>query len=286
MRIVRTLASVVCLLALCGAPSRAADAIAGGNGGTLSLGSNWGPYETYRGASFRWIDNDAEIVLRGGTGEARVSIACEGGPSLGQRSFALRVLDASRRQVDHVVCDGAGRRAEMLLPVDARAARYVLHVDGGGKRVAGERRILNFRVFSIDDERGGSTGDVVDAHSGVRLGEGWYPVERYKGQTFRWMENDGRVFVAVDGATHATLRMLLEVGPSIGSRQAAVTVRDGHGRALVHLTLAGRGVVTVPLAQLQPGENELVVATTGANKHVPRDPRILNLRLFAASVVR
>jgi|ERR1700681_201358 len=286
MRIVRTLAAAVCLLALCCAPSRAADAIAGGNGGTLSLGSNWGPYETYRGASFRWIDNDAEIVLRGAPGEARVAIACEGGPSLGQRSFSLRVLDGSRRQVDHVVCDGAGRRAEMLLPVDARSARYVLHVDGGGKRVPGERRILNFRVFSIDDERGGAGGDVVDARNGVRLGEGWYPVERYKGQTFRWMENDGRMFVAVDGATHATLRMLLEVGPSIGSPQAAITVRDRRGRTLLQTTLAGRGVVTVPLQQLQPGENELVIATAGANKHVPRDPRILNLRLFGATVAR
>jgi hypothetical protein len=286
MRIVRTLATVVCLLASSGAPSGAADAIAGGNGGILSLGSNWGPYETYRGASFRWVDNDAEIVLRSGSGEARVAIACEGGPSLGQRTFALRVLDGSRRQVDHVVCDGAGRRAEMLLPVDNRGARYVLHVDGGGKRVPGEARILNFRVFSIDDERGGSGADVVDGRSGVRLGAGWYPVEHDKGQTFRWMENDGRLFVSADGATHATLRMLLEVGPSVGARQASITVRDGGGHTLVQTTLAGRGVVTVPLQQLRPGENELVIAAAGANKHVPRDPRILNLRLFDAAVRR
>ena len=287
MRIVRTLASVVCLLAFCAAPSRAADAIAGGNGGTLSLGANWGPYETYRGTSFRWIDNDAEIVLHGGAGEARVAIACEGGPSLGQRSFALRVLDGSRRQVDHVVCDGAGRRAEMLLPVGAGASRYVLHVDGGGKRVPNERRILNFRVFSIDDERGGGTGgDVVDARGGVRLGEGWYPVERYKGQTFRWMQNDGRVFVAVDGATHATLRMLMEVGPSVGARQAVVTVRDGtRPNALARDARRARRRDGAA-AELQPGENELVVSTAGANKHVPHDPRILNLRLFGASVAR
>jgi hypothetical protein len=174
----------------------------------------------------------------------------------------------------------------MLLPVDGPAARYVLHVDSGGKRVPGERRILNFRVFSIDDERGGSGADIVDARSGVRLGEGWYPVEHYKGQTFRWMQNDGRVFVSVDGATHATLRLLLEVGPSVGSPQAAITVRDGGGHVLARTALAGRGVVAVPLQQLRPGENELVVATSGANKHVPHDPRILNLRLFGASVAR
>ncbi|HWT06417.1 MAG TPA: hypothetical protein VN224_11715, partial [Xanthomonadales bacterium] len=69
-------------------------------------------------------------------------------------------------------------------------------------------------------------------------------------------------------------------------RQAAITVRDGRGRTLSQTTLAGRGVVTVALQQLQPGENELVVATAGANKHVPHDPRILNLRMFGASVAR
>ena len=236
--------------------------------------------------SFRWVDNDAEIVLRGATGEVRVAIACEGGPSLGQRSFALRVLDGSRRQVDHVVCDGEGRRVEMLLPGESRSVRYVLHVDGGGKRVPGEARILNFRVFSIDDEHGASPADVVDGRNGVRLGAGWYPVERYKGQTFRWMDNDGRIFVAVDGATHATLRMLMEVGPSVGARQTAVTVRDGSGRTLSQTTLAGRGVVTVPLQQLRPGENELIIGAAGANKHIPHDPRILNLRLFDAAVRR
>ncbi|MDQ6942990.1 MAG: hypothetical protein M3169_10830 [Candidatus Eremiobacteraeota bacterium] len=283
MLTVRTLAAAVCLLALSAAPSGAADAIAGGNGGTLSLGSNWGAYETYRGISFRWIDNDAEFILRGATGEARVAIACEGGPSLGRRSFALRVLDASRRQVDHVMCDGPDRRAEMLLPVDNRESRFVLHVDGGGKRIPGTGRVLNFRVFSIYDARGGSGGDVVDGR-GVRLGAGWYPVEHYMGQTFRWMHNDGRLFVSVDRAQHGVLRLLLEVGPSIGARQAAVTVRDGRGRTLVRTTLVGRGVVTLPLQQLPPGEDELVIGAAGANKHVPRDPRILNLRLLSAAV--
>lgn len=286
MRIVHTLALVACLApALC-APSGAAEALVTGNGGTLALGSNWGPYETYGGTSFRWVDNDAEFVLRGGSGVAHVWIGCEGGPSLAQRTFPLRVLDGSRRQVDHIVCDGKDRRAEMLLPLGGAGAQYVLHVDGGGKRVAGERRILNFRVFSLDDGRGVASGaDVVDARTGVRLGAGWYPVESFKGQTFRWMDGDGRIFVSADRAVRGSLRMLLEVGPSLGSRQAAVDVRDARGRTLLHTTLFGRGVVLVPV-QLQPGENELVVHVTSPNKPAPHERRILNLRLFNAVALR
>jgi hypothetical protein len=283
VQIARLLALAASLVLAASSASRAADAVATGSARTLSLGERWGPYESYRGTSFRWVENDAQIVLRGGGGEARVTIACEGGPSLGRRSFPIRVLDASRRQVDHVVCEGAERTAEMLLPVGGGDTRYVLHVDGGGKRIPGDRRILNFRVFTLDD--GPSTAgvrDVVDPRSGVRLGAGWYPLEQYRGQTFRWMTNDAHVIVSSGGPAHVVLNVLVEVGPSVGSTETPVVIRDRTGRALLRTTLNGRGVLTVPL-DLQRGDDELVVHVSSANRHVPGDQRILNLRLFGAA---
>jgi hypothetical protein len=286
MRIVPAL--VVFLVAVTNVPSAAADAVVAGNSGSISLGARWGPYESYRGSSFRWIDNDAEIVLRAGAGEASVAIACEGGPSLEQRSFPLRVLDSAHRQVDHVLCDGPGRRPQMLLPRGSSDTRYYLHVDGGGKRVPGESRVLNFRVFHLDDGGAGNgapAGDVVDGRAGVRVGAGWYPVERQNGQNFRWMSNHGRLFVSSDHPARATLRMLIEVGPSVGSSQAAVTVRDGRGRTLLRTMLSGRGVVLLQ-TQLDRGENEFVVDVASPDKPVRGERRILNARLFNATVIR
>jgi len=286
MRMIPALALCATLLPFSGAGASAADAVPSGNGGTVALGSHWGPYEKYHGTSFRWVDNDAEIILRAGTSEARVAIACEGGPSLGRLSFALRALDTSHRQVDHVVCDGAAHPGQLLLPVGGAETHYLLHADGGGRRVPGDKRILNFRVFSLDDERGtAGAGDVVDAAGGVRLGAGWYPVERFQDQTFRWMQNDAHVIVDSSRATRGRLRLLLEVGPSVGSGSAALTVRDRGGRVLLRTTLNGRGVVTVPM-DLKPGENEVTLAVASANKRVPHEGRILNLRLFAASAQR
>jgi hypothetical protein len=282
MRSVRAVLFTVAMIPLLSSTARAGDAVASGNGGTLSLGSNWGQYETYHGESFRWVRNDAEIVLGGGSGEARVAIACEGGPSLGRRTFPLFVLDASHRQVDHVVCSGAGRRTEMLLPSGAAPVRYFLHVDGGGRPVRGEQRILNFRVFGLDDLRGAAAADVVDPRSGVRLGAGWYPVEHYKGQTFRWMDGDGQIFVGASGATRGALRLLLEVGPSVGAPSASLTVRDRRGAAVFVSVLKGRAAVTIPV-QLEAGENAFTLAIASANKPVPADRRRLNLRLFGAS---
>ena len=79
--------------------------------------------------------------------------------------------------------------------------------------------------------------------------------------------------------------MVLEVGPSAGSRQAEITVRDGHGHPLLRTTLKGRGVETVPL-QLEPGENEVIIGVASQNKRISGEPRILNLRLFNAAVLR
>ena len=285
MRSVRTLVFIAATIPLLSSGARAGDAVASGNGGTLSLGSNWGQYETYHGVSFRWVRNDAEIVLGGGAGEVRVAIACEGGPSLGRLVFPLRVLDASHRQVDHVVCAGADRRTELLLPSGAAPVTYLLHADGGDQPVRGEQRILNFRVFALDDLRGATRGDVVDPRSGVRLGAGWYPVERYKGQTFRWMDGVGHVFVGSGGSGRAVLRLLVEPGPSVGGASAPLTVRDRRGNVALRSTLKGRAVVSLPV-QLAAGENEFTLSVASAGKAVPGDRRRLNLRLFAASVQR
>ena len=287
MRLVPTIALGACLAAACVAPAGAADAIPSGNAGGLSLGNNWGPYETYKGASFRWVDNDAEIVLQSGSGEAQLSIVCQGGPSLGEVTFPLRVLDASHRQVDHAICAGPGQPQTLLLPLARGGTRYLLHADGGGRPVPGEQRILNFQVFALDTTGGAlGGGDVVDARNGVRIGVHWYPIEHYKGLTFRWMDGQGgQLVVSADRPLLTTMRLVLEVGPSVGSRRAALVVRDARGAVVLHATLTGRQVVLVPV-DLRAGENSFTLEVASANRPVPHDPRILNVRLLSAAVLR
>jgi hypothetical protein len=280
MRIPGILAFVAMLAPLAPAPCAAADAIGSGNAGSLSLGANWGPYESFRGTSFRWVANDAVIVLHGAPGEARIAIVCEGGPSLQKPEVFLRVLDTARRQVDHVMCEGPGHPTTMLLPATGGDTRYVLHVDGGGKRVPGDRRILNFRVYDLDD---GS--DVTAPRGGVRLGAGWYGVEHFNAQTFRWINGDGHLLVTSDRPGRAFLRLLVEVGPSVGSSHAVTVLRDRQGHVVQRSTLVGRTVWVVPL-QLGRGEADYTIGVTSANKPVPGDKRILNLRLFGASLQR
>jgi hypothetical protein len=283
----RTVFLIAMLFALSALPARAADAVAGGNGGNVSLGKNWGPYETFGGASFRWIANDAEITVRG-SGLAHVTIVCEGGPSLGAGAFPLRVLDTSGRQVDHAQCMGNGHPAQLVLPVSG-STRYLLHVDGGGHPVAGDPRTLNFRVFSLD--AGGSAPgggvDIVSAANGVRLGEHWGAIEHYGDQTFRWIAgNDAQLDVSAKRDLTTRMRILVAIGPSVGAASTGVELRDAHGKVVNATTVRGVQALIVPVA-LHAGDNPFTLhITTTKNVSVPHDPRKLNLRVFSIAVLR
>jgi hypothetical protein len=125
------------------------DIVAPGTG--IRLGSCWQVLETFHNETFRWVTNDARILIaapRAGT--QRLEIALASGPGLEGKSFVLQARDPSGRQVAAVEVRGR-QTAELLLPVEAGENDFRLHVDGGGHATPGkDPRILNFRVFRIE----------------------------------------------------------------------------------------------------------------------------------------
>lgn len=117
------------------------------HGANLRLGAGWGALETFQGEHFRWVDNDAQISIHGPqTGDAELSLALEAGPGVGGKC-QIDVLDPSGGRVSAAVVEGRAT-VKFLLPVQrGTAAEFRLHVDGGGRRISSDPRILNFRVF-------------------------------------------------------------------------------------------------------------------------------------------
>jgi hypothetical protein len=108
----------------------------------------WYVLEEADGAAFRWVRNDAEIVVTG-AGARRLELDVEPGPGMRFAPFVLSVRDERGEQLTsaHVA---ARRRLEIELPGDARVPyALTLHAEGGGAAVAGYTRILNFRLFHI-----------------------------------------------------------------------------------------------------------------------------------------
>ena len=117
----------------------------------IRLGTGWDVLETFNKETFRWVSNDAQVLVMGlQPGTRRLSITAQPGPGLGGKPLVLKVTDASGRQVD--VAEFPKRAtAELFVPVEAgKETEFRLHVDGGGAAAAKDPRTLNFRVFEIE----------------------------------------------------------------------------------------------------------------------------------------
>ncbi len=124
--------------------------------------------------------------------------------------------------------------------------------------------------------------DIADPDSGVFFGPGWFPVERDGKQRYRWVENDAELVVRPAGRSARRLSFDLEPGPGVGFQPFLLEVLDGAGKAVAQLRIPRRMFMHLHLA---PGEEEqrfwLRVAGGGLKvAHDPRDPRILNFRVF------
>jgi hypothetical protein len=117
----------------------------------LFLGRGWYSFETYAGETFRWVNNDAEIVVTSPSGsKQRITLDVETGPGLNSLPFKIELIDAA----GHIVssADVPMRQHVILdLPTSAgKAGIYHLHVEGGGRLIPNDPRVLNFRVFKFD----------------------------------------------------------------------------------------------------------------------------------------
>jgi hypothetical protein len=121
-------------------------------GPNLQLGSGWGPIEIFHREHFRWVENDAQILITPQkTGDLEVSMEVEAGPGVGGQCL-LKALDDSGRQVAAVLVQGR-KAVKFFIPAETgKPNEFKLHVDGGGGRIPNDPRILNFRVFQIAAE--------------------------------------------------------------------------------------------------------------------------------------
>jgi hypothetical protein len=82
-----------------------------------------------------------------------------------------------------------------------------------------------------------------------------------------------------------SLRLLVEVGPSVGSASTHVTIRDAANHTVYMAVVKGRAAITAPVS-LRAGESEFTVHVDTADRAVPNEHRKLNLRAFSIAALR
>ncbi len=117
----------------------------------LFVGHGWYTLETFAGDTFRWVNNDAELVVTSPTGQRnQLRMSLESGPGLAGQPFELRVLDETGQIVARTNVQGR-QTVSIVLPIIAgQPAIFRLHVESGGRPTPNDSRTLNFRVFKLD----------------------------------------------------------------------------------------------------------------------------------------
>jgi len=250
--------------------------IVSGNG--VALGPGWGRLETHRGESFRWVSNDAILyvaMLR--NVDHQVQLQIEPGPGVGLKPFKLNVLDADDgKQVADVAVKGRHTVSFTIPGGEPRIHTLKMRTDDGGKSSPGDARVLNFRLFRIVVNL--LPGDVLPPRVGYRLGIGWYPLETFGGESFRWVNNDAQI--EVTSAATAPLALEIEPGPGFELGPFRLHVYDSANSPIASFDVKKRERVTfaVPPGVKLPTFIRLHVE--GGGKTTSQDKRVMNFRVF------
>ncbi len=125
--------------------------------GALKLGAGWFQREMSGEEPFRWVDNDAELIISpprmspansSGATQARVLVLdVEPGPGVNMSPFLLELRDASGKYLSEIRVKRRSIVTFALPKPEGQEIRVVLHTRDGGNRIRSDLRTLNFRLF-------------------------------------------------------------------------------------------------------------------------------------------
>jgi len=288
----------------------------------IHFGEGWFPPErdAVTGEIFRWIGNDAEMILHPPAVACAIALDLEPGPGVGPLPQVLQVFDRTGRQVAAWSISG---RASLQLwvpsPTREGPLTFRLSAADGGRPLLDDLRILNFRFFRCDWvpfaipvpsrqsllslrsaltglARSGGFGSLARA---VRLlrsrggdifgpgieywGDGWHRLEESGTERFRWVSTGAELVVRTSGRP-LDLCLLVEPGPSLRGRPFELQVHTAGGKSIGCAKVGGLTLLRIPLP-LESRVAALFLSPDQQGEALPGDLRVLNFRVLACACV-
>ncbi len=248
-----------------------------GNG--IALGPGWGRLETHRGESFRWVSNDAVFYIAAlRKVDHQVQLQIEPGPGVGLRPFKLKIIgDPGGELVAEVPVKGR-HTVTFTLPASEKPSIHSLkmHTDDGGNPSPGDARVLNFRLFKMSVNQ--MPGDVLPPGRGYRLGIGWYPLETFGGESFRWVNNDA--LIEAMPAVSGPLDLEIESGPGFELGPFRLQVYDSANSPIATFDVKKRQSITISIPSGVKLPTFIRLHVEGGGKTTSQDKRVMNFRVF------
>jgi hypothetical protein len=184
---------------------------------------------------------------------------------LAERRLEQRtVYRTDRHDVSSEIPEPAG--LDELLDFCHRNMRRVFTAEGDFERAPNGLR-------KLEEE------DVTAPGEGIRFGAGWYSVERYEKEPFRWMAAEAEIIFERPHDAESVLLMDVDAGPSARGAVLSVEVVDRDGSVLAAATIRGRAKLRLNLPKhISTGSFRLRLGADWVA--LLHDVRFLMLRLF------
>jgi hypothetical protein len=174
---------------------------------------------------------------------------------------------------------------QVLAPLDRAVGKRKVgvHFSATQELPGGDGRRVGARLSFLGFESASSTGvsasaDIVRG-TNVELGDGWYPLETFRGERFRWVANDAILHVTPAESGEIGLSLVVEPGPGVAGK-CILKALDGSGRQVASAAVRGRQTVTLIVPADGGKNNEFKLHVDGGGRPAKDDPRILNFRVF------
>jgi hypothetical protein len=203
-----------------------------------------------------------------------VQIQIEPGPGVGLKPFSLDIVEGGTLRAKLEV---KGRQpVAFVLPASEPAVNALtFRTEDGGRSSPNDSRVLNFRVFKIAVSR--MSSDVLPSGSGYKLGRGWYPLETFNGESFRWVNNDAAI--EASASAKRALRLEIEPGPGVDMKPFSLQVLDQAGAPLDTFEVKTRQHVEIAVPEDIAFPTTLRLHVEGGGKMSSGDSRIMNFRV-------
>lgn len=247
-------------------------------GKDVKFGSGFYPLEQFGGQTFRWVNDNAQLILCGDEPQ-KLSIDLEPGPSVGMTPMQLAISDNAGHSRAYRV---PGRQVVAVdVPRIPGVVTLTMRVQSRHAIVPQEKRVLNLRVFKITAKRSSSCKlDIADSPE-IKLGNKWFLLESSPNDSFRWVANDAEVLIK-KGVRPRTLVIDAEPGPGEAGQPLKLSIRGANGATIAtSKAIKGREVVSLPIA---PGTTMVALHTANGGENIPGDTRTLNFRVFSIRI--
>lgn len=232
-----------------------------------------------------------------------LNILIEAGPSIGFAPFTLLVEDINGNFLDQYHIDG---NTFISIPISI-LGNLENPIVFRGKDLKGkslmpvEPRILDFNVklieissTSLPSKKALSlldslSGDIISQEAknkGIFLGSGWYGLESFSRQTFRWGGQSASIVIEDNGLGLGGIVLDIEPGPSIDQLPLKLQVLNENNSAIDILEISGRQKVVFDLP-IDKNKRYQVFKLKVLNgiKSIKEDPRNLCMRIFKIETI-